>query len=157
MLWVDRYRPLSLEAMDYHSELSQRLLDLAADGDIPHLLFYGPSGAGKKTRIAALLKALFGPGVERQKLEHREFKTPSNKLVQVTTTASSYHIEMNPGDAGSDDRFVLQNVVKEIAQSGALHKKQKTPYKVVVLVEVDRLTKQAQAALRRTMEKCTAT
>lgn len=29
------------------------------------MLFYGPSGAGKKTRIMCTLRALFGPGVEK--------------------------------------------------------------------------------------------
>jgi DNA polymerase III delta prime subunit len=29
------------------------------------MLFYGPSGAGKKMRISCTLKQLFGPGVEK--------------------------------------------------------------------------------------------
>lgn len=37
----------------------------AAAGELPHMLFYGPSGAGKKTRIMALLRAIFGSGVEK--------------------------------------------------------------------------------------------
>ena len=37
----------------------------AGKGDIPHLLFYGPAGSGKKVRIMALLRAVFGPGVDR--------------------------------------------------------------------------------------------
>ncbi|KAH8059452.1 hypothetical protein JL720_13803 [Aureococcus anophagefferens] len=94
MLWVDKHRPLELGKMSYHGELSERLATLAADGDIPHLLFYGPSGAGKKT-LMALLRALYGAGAE-QRLEHRDFKTPTNKAIEVATVASNYHIEINP-------------------------------------------------------------
>ena len=34
--------------------------------------------------------------------------------------ASNYHIEMNPSDAGNNDRFVVQEVIKEIASSGSV-------------------------------------
>ena len=32
------------------------------------MLFYGPSGAGKKTRIACVLRELFGKSVEKVRL-----------------------------------------------------------------------------------------
>ena len=73
----------------------------AKSGELPHLLFYGPTGAGKKTRVMALLREVFGPGVERVKLEHRGFKTPTGRAVELTTIASHFHVEINPGDAGS--------------------------------------------------------
>jgi replication factor C subunit 3/5 len=69
----------------------------------------------------ALLKEIFGPGVERVKLEHRSLKTPSNKTIDITTLGSNYHIECNPSDAGNNDRFVIQEVIKEIASHGVLH------------------------------------
>ena len=92
-LWVDKYRPQSLDRLDYHKDQAAQLARLAAAGDLPHMLFYGPSGAGKKTRVMALLRAIFGAGVERVKLQHRAFKTPSGKAIEVTTIASAYHIE----------------------------------------------------------------
>ena len=65
-------------------------------GDFPHLLVYGPSGAGKKTRIMCLLRELYGAGIEKLRIEHQTFTTPSNKKLDVSTVASNYHIEVNP-------------------------------------------------------------
>jgi len=155
----------------------------ASQGDIPHLLFYGPSGAGKKTRVMALLREIFGPGVDKVKLEHRTFQTPTKRKIELTTLGSNYHIEMSPSDAGNDDRYVVQEVIKEIAQyhpvvvqggfaaqegtnpfksssssssSSAMPVKKgssKGNFKVVFLSDCDYLTKEAQHGLRRTMEK----
>jgi replication factor C subunit 3/5 len=160
MLWVDKHRPTTLAKLDYHEDLTQRLQALSKDGEIPHLLFYGPPGAGKKTRIMALLREIYGAGVEKTRLEHKTFKTPTKRTIELTILASAYHQEINAAEAGSGDRFVVQEVIKEIAQSynptAALGQAGGRAFKVVVLTEVDRLSRQAQAALRRTMEKYTA-
>lgn len=70
-LWVDKYRPSSLAKLDYHKEQASQLKNLVQCGDFPHLLVYGPSGAGKKTRIMCLLRELYGPGVEKLRIEHQ--------------------------------------------------------------------------------------
>ena len=76
----------------------------------------------------------------------------------MSSVASNYHIEISCSDAGIYDRFVVQEVIKEIASSNSLHGQVEGAkgFKVVLLMEVDRLTTQAQAALRRTMEKYTS-
>ncbi|RHY01879.1 hypothetical protein DYB25_011492 [Aphanomyces astaci] len=157
MLWVDAHRPTSLDRLDFHPDISERLKRLASSEDLPHLLIYGPSGAGKKTRVMALLRELYGPNALKTRLEHKTFKHPSKSTkVEITTVASNYHIEMNPSDVGNDDKLVVQELIKEIAMYRLADTNATKNFKVVVLVEVDSLSKNAQHALRRTMEKYTA-
>ena len=176
-LWVDKHRPKQLKDLDFHHDLSAQLQRMVqGSGDFPHTLIYGPSGAGKKTRVMALLRELHGPSVERLRVEQRTFKFNTSS-VELTMVSSPHHIELNPSDAGIRDREVVQEVIKEIAQSapviaagqgaaaaaagganeGASDAKPRAAFKVVVLNEVERLSKPAQHALRRTMEKYVAT
>jgi len=168
-LWVDKHRPKQLKDLDYHHELSaqlQRMVD--GSRDFPHAMIYGPSGAGKKTRVMALLRELQGPSVEKLRVEQRTFKFGNSAPVELTLVSSSQHIELNPSDAGIRDREVVQEVIKEIAQSAPViaraaaadapsGEKPPAQFKVVVLNEVERLSKPAQHALRRTMEKYVGT
>lgn len=50
-MWATKHRPKSLQNLTYHAALSLRLERLGSSGDITHMLFYGPDGAGKKTRV----------------------------------------------------------------------------------------------------------
>ncbi|KAF1350148.1 P-loop containing nucleoside triphosphate hydrolase protein [Delphinella strobiligena] len=152
-LLVDKHRPRSLEALTYHHDLSDRLRALAQSGDFPHLLIYGPSGAGKKTRISATLRALYGPGVEKIKIDARVFQTTSNRKLEFNIVSSNYHLEITPADVGNYDRVVVQDLLKEVAQTQQVDLNAKQRFKVVVINEADQLTRDAQAALRRTMEK----
>ncbi|KAL9639020.1 MAG: hypothetical protein Q9164_001187 [Protoblastenia rupestris] len=152
-LLVDKYRPRSLETLTYHEDLSERLKSLSQSPDFPHLLVYGPSGAGKKTRIVATLRALYGPGVEKIKIDSRVFQTTSNRKLEFNIVASVYHLEITPSDVGNFDRVVIQDLLKEVAQTQQVDQSARQRFKVVVINEADQLTRDAQAALRRTMEK----
>ncbi|XP_066555852.1 replication factor C subunit 3 [Amia ocellicauda] len=156
-LWVDKYRPTSLAKLDYHKDQASQLKNLVQGGDFPHLLVYGPSGAGKKTRIMCLLRELYGAGVEKLRIEHQSITAPSKKKIEINTLASNYHLEVNPSDAGNSDRVVIQELIKTVAQSQQIQSSAQREFKVVLLTEVDRLTKDAQHALRRTMEKYMST
>jgi len=178
VLWVDKYRPTSLAKLDLHPGINSRLQSLVDSPDFPHLLFYGPSGGGKKTRIHALLRALYGTGIDKVRVQVKQIKLKS-KQVELATLQSNYHIELTPSEVGNNDRQVVQEVIKEIAQTtnvasavqvfsgggGSESKASSTSsgsgegkgrlFKVVVLNEVDGLSMAAQQALRRTMEKYT--
>jgi replication factor C subunit 3/5 len=73
------------------------------------------------------------------------------------TIASNYHVEVNPSDVGIDDRVVIMGLIKTLASTQQLNSEGQREFKVVVINEVDRLSKDAQHALRRTMEKYMAT
>lgn len=157
-LWVDKYRPRTLDSLSTQPSLTRTLRALGREPrDLPHLLIHGPSGTGKKTRCLALLENIFGNGVYKLKVDVRQFVGGSRKL-ELNVVSSPYHLEITPSDAGMYDRLVVQELLKEVAQmeqvdfqesrEGLAHR-----YKVVVVNEAHALTRDAQAALRRTMEK----
>lgn len=158
-LWVDKYRPKSLQTLSHNDDLTNLLQSLSHQPrDLPHLLLYGPNGSGKKTRCMSLLASIFGSGVYRMKIDVRQFVTPSRRKLDLNVVSSAYHLEITPSDMGINDRIVIQELLKEVAQmeqvdfqdsaDGLSHR-----YKCVVINEADSLTRDAQAALRRTMEK----
>ena len=91
---------------------------LAESEDFPHILFYGPSGAGKRTLTKCLLQELYQtPLVYKIKSEHKEFKesSTSSTVVECVVFSSNFHIEVTPSDADNKDRVIVQKLIKEIA------------------------------------------
>ena len=90
---------------------------------------------------------IYGPGVEKLKVDVRPFKFKSTE-VEVTFLSSNYHIELNPSDVGPyRDRDVAQEVIKEIAQSHAPSTAAGGLFKVIVLNEVDKMSRDGQVLM----------
>ena len=156
-LWVDKYRPKTLDQLSYHDSITQSLRALAKSGDFPHLLVYGPSGSGKKTRIYCTLNEIFGSQVEKLKIDVKNFVTSSNRKLEFNVLSSANHLEITPSDMGNNDRVVIQDLLKDVASTEqvdfANQLRTKHRFKIVIINEADSLSRDAQAALRRTMEK----
>ena len=151
-LWMDKYAPKSLNELTFNQKVTEILKNLSNRDDFPHLIFYGPDGAGKKTRIHAFLEKIYGAGIFKMNTETRDLKINST-TIQYTINSSNYHIEICPSDSENYDKYIISKVIKESSSVAQIDTKSQKRFKVIVLLDVDNLSKEAQAALRRTMEK----
>ena len=155
-LWMDGYKPRKLEELTFHPNQTELLKSLSENSEFPHMIFYGPDGAGKKTRVHCFLAKVYGEGIYKMNTVNKEFKEKS-KNISYMVTSSNYHLEFCPSDVGNNDKFIISKVIKEASSFAQLDVESQKSFKVIVLLEADKMTKEAQSALRRTMEKYSET
>jgi len=127
-VWTEKYRPKKFEEVVGQEEVVKRVKSLVNSINIPHLLFAGPAGTGKSTLALIVVRELFGASWREN------------------------YLELNASDERGID--VIRQKVKDFARTKALGN---VPFKVIFLDEADALTREAQQALRRTMENYTST
>ncbi|UCE91792.1 MAG: replication factor C small subunit [Methanobacteriota archaeon] len=127
-VWVEKYRPRELSKVVGQRAIVERLKSYVDTRSMPHMLFAGPAGSGKTTCAIALARDMYGEGW-RDSL-----------------------IELNASDERGID--VVRGKIKDFARAATIGV---GDFKIIFLDEADSLTNDAQAALRRTMERYTAT
>lgn len=49
--------------------------------------------------------------------------------IELTTLSSTHHVELNPSDAGFQDRYIVQEIIKEMARNRPIDTKGKRGFK----------------------------
>lgn len=160
IMWVEKYRPTKLADVAAHKDIIDTIGRLTSQDRLPHLLLYGPPGTGKTSTILAVAKELYGPQFSQMTLELNASDGASpidpaiskNKPTHTTPPQLQTHVFPSPPrtDRGID---VVRNEISAFASTmrfGA-----NAGFKLIILDECDSMTKDAQFALRRIIEKYT--
>ncbi len=123
-IWIEKFRPRRFEDIVGQEVIVKRIKAFVESKNLPHLLLAGPPGVGKSTIALVIAKELFGENWRENFLE---------------LNASN--------DRGID---VVRNTIKDFARTKSIGN---APFKIILLDESDSLTRDAQQALRRTMEQ----
>ncbi|MAG38499.1 replication factor C small subunit [Candidatus Woesearchaeota archaeon] len=127
-IWTEKYRPKKFHEIKGQEAVVNRAEAFVKQKNMPHLLFAGPAGTGKTSLSLVIAKNLFKDSW------YENF------------------LELNASDERGID--VIRVKVKDFARTRAIGD---VPFKIIYLDECDALTKEAQQALRRTMENYTQT
>lgn len=120
--WVEKYRPTSFDQIVL-DDINHRILkNIVETNRFPNLLLYGPPGTGKTTTIMNLINS---------------YQERYNQVGKGLT------IHLNASDERGID--IIRNQISQFVNSKALFT---TGLKIVVLDEVDYMTKNAQHALK---------
>ena len=126
-IWTEKYRPKEFSELKGQEDITSKVQSFIEKKNMPHLLFTGPAGTGKSSLSLVLVKKLFGS------------KWREN------------YLELNASDERGID--VIRQKVKNFARTKSFSES----FKIIFLDEADALTREAQQALRRTMENFTST
>ena len=128
VIWTEKYRPSVFEEIKGQEEIVSKVKAFVEQKNLPHLLFAGPAGIGKSTLALVTARQMFGEGWKQN------------------------FLELNASDERGID--VVRVKVKDFARTKAIGD---VPFKIIFLDECDALTRDAQQALRRTMENYAST
>lgn len=157
MLLINKYTPNNIDEAYFNKDLLKSLKIISQDESIPHIMFFGPEGSGKKTLVKLFLEMIYDDSTN--KLRECVYKVvgSGNKVTDVVVLQSDHHIIIEPG-GNNFDKYLLHEIVKEYASRVRLNvfKSTKT-FKTILINRADHLSHHAQSSLRRTMELYSST
>jgi replication factor C small subunit len=149
VLWTEKYRPSAFEEILGQEPVVRHLSSFASSRTLPHLILTGPHGTGKSTAVQCLSRALYG--------ENAGLNTSVFPVSDLFFQGKQF--------LEQDDRYTHlyqknQSLIanfKYILKWYASLRPLDAEYKLMVFEDAHALTRDAQQALRRIMERTSGT
>jgi len=126
--WVEKYRPTQFENIVLDPINRKIFENILEKNYFPNLLFYGPPGTGKTSTMIAYAKHYYNEDY--------------NNMTLVLNASEERGIE------------TVRTRIKQFVISSGLKENINTPsFKLIILDEIDAMTEDAQAILRKVIEK----
>jgi len=149
MLWTEKYHPCTLSEILGQDPVIRYLSSFAESGTLPHLILTGPHGTGKSAAVGCIARALYH--------DNWELNTSVFPVADLFSQGKSFleqdiryaHIYQKSQSLISNFKYIL----KWYASLRPLD----AEFKLMVFEDAHALTRDAQQALRRIMEKTSIT
>jgi replication factor C small subunit len=149
MLWTEKYRPYTFSEILGQEPVVQHLSSFAASSTLPHLILTGPHGTGKSTTVGCLARALYH--------DNGELNTSVFPVADLFSQGKSF---LEQDDRYSHIYQKNQSLIvnfKYILKWYASMRPLDAEFKLMVFEDAHALTRDAQQALRRIMERTSST
>jgi replication factor C small subunit len=149
MFWIEKYRPADLNGIVGQDNVIRHLSSFSESRTCPHLIISGPHGTGKSVAVECFARALYG---EDWELNTSVFQTADlflqGKALLEQDERYAHLYQKNQS---------LINNFKYIIKWYASLKPLNAEFKLMVFEDAHTLTRDAQQALRRIMERTSTT
>lgn len=150
---INKYKPKTIDECVFHEDIRILIKNMCTNNEVPHLIFYGPKGVGKKTLIEVLLRELYKSNMDQIYYQTYNVTGSGNKIIPIDVRQSNCHMIIEPTNTNFD-KYLIQDVVREYLKKPAtfIFGKKSTIFKTIIINNVDNLSYYAQTSLRRTIE-----
>jgi len=154
-VWTVKYRPHTLDDIIGNEQSVTTIRQLIRSNNLPHLVFHGPINSGKASVAFALAHEIYGEEYERNFTyfnasdffdQGKQYLVRDKRFIRIIGTD-------DPKKINKSVISIFKEIINEYAGMGSLD----ADYKVIFIDNAESLNSDAQHALRRIMEKYTAT
>ena len=155
VIWTEKYRPKTFDEIVGHEHVKSNLLRLIESNNLPHLVLYGEKNTGKRSTVLVLAKMLYGDLWENNLaiFDASNFFDRGKKYLVSDPRFTRIIGTDDPKKIRNTVIGVFKDVINEYAGMASLD----ADFRMVFIDSAEALSPDAQHALRRIMEKYSAT